>query len=120
MIPDRLKAALKEEGAAAFVTKGPKGPHLVATWNSYIDVVDGDTLLFPAGGYRRTEENLRSGSPVQMIVGGHVPEGIGFRVTGRAELEVGTPNHERIKQRFPWCRAAMVLRVDSVEQVLGE
>lgn len=55
-----------------------------------------------------------------MIVGGHVPEGIGFRVTGRAELEVGTPNHERIKQRFPWCRAAMVLRVDSVEQVLGE
>lgn len=120
MIPDRLKAALKEEGSAAFVTQGPKGPHLVATWNSYIDVLDGDTLLFPAGGYRKTEENLRSGSAVQMIVGGHVPQGIGFRLAGRAELEVGTPNHQRIRQRFPWARGAVVLRVTSVEQVLGK
>ena len=120
MIPDRLRAALRQEGPAAFVTQGPKGPHLVATWNSYIDVLGADTLVFPAGGYRQTEENLRNGSAVQMIVGGHVPEGIGFRLTGRADLEVGTPNHERVKQRFPWSRAAVVLRVSSVEQVLGK
>lgn len=120
MIPDRLKAALAEEGTAAFVTQGPAGPHLVATWNSYIEVLDGDTLVFPAGGYRQTEENLRGGSSVQMIVGGHVPEGIGFRLTGRAALEVGTPSHQRVKQRFPWSRAAVVLRVSSVEQVLGK
>ncbi len=120
MIPDRLRAALAEEGSAAFVTQGPAGPHLVATWNSYIEIVGADTLLFPAGGYRRTEENLRRGSPVQMIVGGHVPAGVGFRLTGRAELEVGTPNHARVKQRFPWARAAVVFRVGSVEQVLGK
>ncbi len=75
MIPEPLKAALREEGSAAFVTRGPDGPHLVATWNSYVEVVDERTLVFPAGGYRRTEENLRSGSPVQMIVGGQRPEG---------------------------------------------
>ncbi|ACL64973.1 pyridoxamine 5'-phosphate oxidase-related FMN-binding [Anaeromyxobacter dehalogenans 2CP-1] len=120
MIPDRLKAALKGEGSAAFVTQGPDGPHLVATWNSYLDVLDADTLVFPAGGYRKTEENLRSGSPVQMIVGGHDPAGIGFRLTGRAALEVDTPNHQRVKQRFPWARAAVVFRVGSVEQVLGK
>jgi hypothetical protein len=120
MIPDGLRAALRQEGSAAFVTQGPEGPHLVATWNSYIEVLDRDTLVFPAGGYRQTEENLRNGSAVQMIVGGHVPEGIGFRLTGRADLEVGTPNHERMKQRFPWSRAAVVLRVSSVEQVLGK
>lgn len=119
MIPDRLKAALKEEGSAAFTTEGPGGPHLVATWNSYIEVVGADTLLFPAGGYHRTEENLRSGSPVQMIVGGHVPAGVGFRLTGHAGLEVGTSNHQRVRQRFPWARAAVVFRVGSVEQVLG-
>ncbi len=120
MIPEQLEAALRGEGAAAFVTQGPDGrPHLVATWNSYIELVGADTLLFPAGGYRTTEENLRRGSPVQMIVGGHVPAGIGFRLTGRAELEVGTPSHERVKQRFPWARAAVVFRVGSVEQVLG-
>jgi hypothetical protein len=74
VIPDALKAALKEEGSAAFVTQGPSGPHLVATWNSYI---------------------------------------------GRAELEIGTPHHLRLKQRFPWSRAAVVLYVSGVEQVLG-
>lgn len=120
MIPERLRAALAEEGSAAFVTRGPEGPHLVATWNSYIEVVDASTLVFPAGGFRKTEENLRGGSPVQMIVGGHVPDGVGFRLTGRAELEVGTPHHVRIKQRFPWARAAVVLRVTGVEQVLGK
>ncbi len=120
MIPDRLKAVLRDEGSAAFVTQGPAGPHLVATWNSYIDVVDLGTLLFPAGGYRQTEENLRNGSPVQMIVGGHLPEGVGFRLTGNASIESGTPNHVRVKHRFPWARAAVVFRVSGVEQVLGK
>ena len=50
MIPDRLRAALREEGSAAFVTQSTAGPHLVATWNSYIEVVDPDTIVFPAGG----------------------------------------------------------------------
>ena len=54
MIPDRLKAAIKGEGSAAFVTQGPDGPHLVATWNSYLELVGDDTLEFPAGGYRKT------------------------------------------------------------------
>jgi hypothetical protein len=119
MIPERLKAALAEEGSAAFVTQGPAGPHLVATWNSYIELLDSRTLVFPAGGYRTTEENLRGGSAVQMIIGGHVPDGVGFRLTGRAELEVGTPHHARVRQRFPWSRAAVVLHVSGVEQVLG-
>ena len=120
MIPERMKAALAEEGSAAFVTQGPAGPHLVATWNSYLDVVDADTIVFPAGGYRKTEENLRAGSTVQMIVGGHLPDGVGFRLTGRAELETGTPHHERVRRRFPWARAAVVLHVTGVEQVLGK
>jgi hypothetical protein len=120
MFPERLKAALKQEGSAAFVTQGPAGPHLVATWNSYIEVVDASTLVFPAGGYRTTEANLRSGSPVQMIIGGHLPEGVGFRLTGMADLEVGTPHHARLQQRFPWSRAAVVFHVRGVEQVLGK
>ena len=120
MIPDSLRAALRQEGSAAFVTQGPAGPHLVATWNSYIEVVDGSTLVFPAGGYRTTEQNLRGGSAVQMIIGGRVPDGVGFRLTGRAELEAGTPLHARLQQRFPWSRAAVVLHVSGVEQVLGK
>ncbi len=119
MITDAIRTVLNHEGPAAFVTEGPGGPHLVATWQSYLRVLDDATLAFPAGGYRRTEENLRAGSGVQMIIGAKQPSGIGFRLTGRAELVTGGPVHTKLKQDFPWCRAAVVLHVTAVEKVLG-
>ncbi|HET8733449.1 MAG TPA: pyridoxamine 5'-phosphate oxidase family protein [Anaeromyxobacteraceae bacterium] len=119
MIPAELRAALAQEGSAAFVTHGPDGPHLVATWNSYLRVLDDATVAFPAGGYRKTEENVRAGSDVQMILGAKNPTGIGFRMSGRAEFQVGTPVHQQLKATFPWCRAAVLLHVTRVEKVLG-
>ncbi len=119
MITDAIRTVLKQEGPAAFVTEGADGPHLVATWQSYLRVLDDATLAFPAGGYRRTEQNLRAGSDVQMIVGAKQPSGVGFRLRGRAELESGGPVHARLRQEFPWCRAAVVLHVTAVEKVLG-
>lgn len=119
MIPDELRAALAQEGSAAFVTQGPGGPHLVATWNSYILVLDDRTIAFPAGGFRKTEENVRAGSGVQMILGARIPKGVGFRLSGQAEFQVGTPAHEQLKGAHPWCRAAVLLHVTQVEKVLG-
>ncbi|GEJ57535.1 pyridoxamine 5'-phosphate oxidase family protein [Anaeromyxobacter diazotrophicus] len=119
MIDEAVRAVLAQEGSAAFVTQGPGGPHLVATWQSYLRVLDDATLAFPAGGYRKTEENLRAGSPVQMILGAKEPRASGYRLSGRAELQADTPIHAELKQRFPWCRAAVVLHVTQVEKVLG-
>jgi hypothetical protein len=119
MIPEKLKAVLAQEGSAAFVTQGHAGCHLVATWNSYLEIVDENTLVFPAGGFRATEANVRQNPGVQLIVGARIPDGVGFRVRGTAEFQVDTPYHARMKARFPWCRAAVVLHVRSVEQVLG-
>src|SRR5574340_208965 len=81
VIPAELRAALAQEGSAAFVTQGPGGPHLVATWNSYLRVLDDETLAFPAGGARVTEQNVRGGSGVQMILGAKTPRAVGFRLT---------------------------------------
>ncbi len=119
MISEEIRAALTHEGSAAFVTQGPEGPHLVATWNSYLRVLDDRTVAFPAGGYRRTEENVRSGSAVQMILGARNPKGVGFRLSGQAEFQAGTPIHEQLKRDFPWCRAAVLLHVTRAEKVLG-
>lgn len=123
MLNAELRALLGEEGAASFVTTGPDGPHLVATWQSYIEVLDERTLAFPAGGYRRTEANLRTGSPVQMVISAKNPPGggksTGYRLTGTARLEADTPLHARLRERFPWCRAAVILSVDGVEKILG-
>lgn len=122
MLDDAVCSALTMDGPATFATTGPEGPHLVATWQSYLDLLDDHTLAFPAGGYNRTEANLRFGSTLQMVIGskGQVPgPGVGFRLTGTAVLETDTPIHDRLKVRFPWCRAAVVMTVTRVERILG-
>ena len=53
---------LKTEGAATFVTVGRDGPHMVATWNSYLEQEGDDKFLIPVGGYYKTEDNIKAGS----------------------------------------------------------
>ncbi|HJV37612.1 MAG TPA: pyridoxamine 5'-phosphate oxidase family protein [Geothrix sp.] len=122
MLDATVLAVLEAEGSATFVTKGPEGPHLVATWQSYLDAVDATTLVFPAGGYRVTEANLSRDPSVQMIIGRQrSAEGpaIGFRLSGTAEVQSGQALHERMKVKHPWCRGAVVMRVTKVERILG-
>ncbi len=121
MITEEIRTILTHEGMAGLATSGPDGAaHLVATWMSYIEVMeDGKTLTFPAGRYRVTEANVKASSPLQMIVGAKMPKGVGYRLTGRAEFQSDTDLHRRVKERFPWCRAAVVLHVEKVEKVLG-
>lgn len=122
MLDATVLAALETEGSATFVTNGPAGPHLVATWQSYLDILDDETLAFPAGGYRVTEANLQGDPTVQMIIGskgGPSGAAIGFRLTGVGELRSGDAVHERLKLKHPWCRAAVVMRVTKVERILG-
>ena len=123
MIDDAVRSVLRAEGAATFVTNGPCGPHLVATWQSYVEVVDETTLIFPAGGYRRTEDNLAANAYTQLILGARTGTStgkpLGYRLTGTAEVQVGTPLHDRLKARHSWCRAAVVVHVSNVERILG-
>lgn len=121
MIDEAVKAVLSRESSAALVTSGAEGPHIVATWNSYIEVLADDALAFPAGGMRRTQANVEAGSPVQMVIGSKDAsgKGMGFRLTGRAEFQADTPVHEKLKERFPWCRAAVVLKLEKVEKIHG-
>lgn len=121
LIP-HIKDILRHEGAAAFVTTGPDGPHLVATWQSYMDILDETTIAFPAGGYYRTEEHIRQGSPVQMIVTSRNDQrwhtyGGGYRLRGQARFETTGPVYDRIKERFPWARAAVIFHIESVEEL---
>lgn len=121
MINDAVRAVLSRESSAALVTIGSEGPHLVATWNSYVEILADESIAFPAGGMKRTQANVEAGSPVSLIIGSRdeAGRGTGFRLTGRAEFQSGTPVHEQLKERFPWCRAAVVVRIDRVEKVLG-
>ncbi|WP_243288111.1 pyridoxamine 5'-phosphate oxidase family protein [Geothrix terrae] len=122
MLDATVLAVLEAEGSATFVTKGPEGPHLVATWQSYLEAVDATTLVFPAGGYRVTEANLARDPSFQMIIGRQrsaAGPAVGFRLSGTAEVQSGQALHERMKAKYPWCRGVVVMRVAKVERILG-
>lgn len=123
MLSGTIKDILANEGAASFTTLGPEGQHMAATWNSYIRIIGNSELLIPAGSLYKTEENCKNGSAIQMIVASRSIKGIhgdgaGFLLTGTAEFEDHGPRFEQMKRDFPWCRAAMLLRISEVKQLL--
>lgn len=101
-------------------------PHMVATWTDFISVVDQNGkkyLAIPAGGYSHTEENLKENSSIQVLFGSKKLEGksgmgSGFRVSGTGEILESGEIFDMVKSKFSWARAALVIVVDKVEQLL--
>ena len=61
----------------AIVTSGEDGPHVVGNWGSYmraLGIMD-DTIVLPAGRYRKTEANLRKNSRVQVLLASKAVQG---------------------------------------------
>ena len=124
MLTDPVKRVMQHNELVTIGTAWAGGPHLVAVWMSYIETIDDQTLAIPAGGYRHTEENLKAGSPIQLVMatlqeeGVHGP-GLGFRLTGSGRVDTEGPIYERVVQRFPWARGALVVTLEKVEQIAG-
>lgn len=124
MLTEEVKRVMRHNEPVAIGTAWAGGPHLVAVWMNYIETIDDRTLAIPAGGYEHTEENLKAGSPIQLLMatlqeeGAHGP-GLGFRLTGSGRVDTQGPIYERIVQRFPWARGALVITVEKVEQIAG-
>ncbi len=122
MIPDKLLEVLKKEGIAAIATSGADGPHLVNTWNSYIQVADG-RLIFPAGGMNKTEANIAKDNRVLITLGSREVDGFrgpgaGFLVRGTASFIKSGPVFDKLKKNFPWARAAVEISIASITQTL--
>ncbi|MGE5578118.1 MAG: pyridoxamine 5'-phosphate oxidase family protein [Syntrophothermus sp.] len=118
----KVKDVLSKEAPAAIVTKGNGEPHVVGTWNSYIQLVNDETLLIPAGGMQDTEKNLKNDPDVLMLVGsrevpGKSGAGAGYRLSGHGSFETQGPNFEKVKSMHPWARAALVVDVTNYEQL---
>ena len=118
-----ISEILKYEGAATLVTDSIMGPHVTATWNSYMEIGSADQLLIPAGGLEKTEQNINSGSKLIMLIGskqvqGENGMGAGFRLTGEAEFVTEGEFFEKSKNRFPWMRAVVVFTIENAEQLI--
>ena len=122
-IPEKLLDVVSHEGVAAILTHGGKEAHLVNTWNSYLTITDDGRILYPAGGMNTTERNLGKDSRVQMALGSREVEGMrgrgaGFLIRGTGSFLTSGPDFVTVKERFPWARAAVEVRIESVTQTL--
>lgn len=121
-ITDRIREILTHEGPATFFTTGSDGSHLVATWNSQIQVLSENKLAVPAFRYYKTEENLKHSCQFQMIVASREVrknhgKGGGYRLSGRIHFETSGTTYSLIKSKFDRARAALVLDVYVSEEL---
>jgi hypothetical protein len=123
MIPETMRAVLKQDGVVAIATLGPDGPHMVNTWNSYIQISGDDRLLIPAGYFHKTEANVAFNPQVLLTLGSSKVKGLngpgtGFLIKGKAVFVTEGPEFDQIKQRFAWARATVAVSIESVTQTL--
>ncbi|NTU91870.1 MAG: pyridoxamine 5'-phosphate oxidase family protein [Chlorobiaceae bacterium] len=123
MIPEKLREVLGHEGVVAIATLGQDGPHLVNTWNSYVQITEAGRLLIPMGYMRRTEANIASNNQVLITMGsrevaGNMGPGTGFLIKGVASIETSGPDFDLVKAKFPWARAVMAVTASAIDQTL--
>jgi predicted pyridoxine 5'-phosphate oxidase superfamily flavin-nucleotide-binding protein len=123
MIPEKLMEVLKHEGVVAIATLGQDGPHMVNTWNSYLQVSSTERILIPVGYMRRTEANIAYNNQVLVTLGsrevaGNIGPGTGFLIRGTASIEASGSDFDAVKARLPWARAVMAVTANSIEQTL--
>ncbi|MBF8269289.1 MAG: hypothetical protein HW386_998 [Gammaproteobacteria bacterium] len=109
----------------AIATSGPEGPHVVGTWGDYIRAIgiSADRVVIPVGHMHKTEANLKRDNRVELLCGSRLVQGThgpgkGCSITGTAQVLTEGEEYEAVRSRFPWARAALVVRVDKVETQL--
>lgn len=115
--------ATPPDAALAIVTQGLNGPHVVNSWNSYVQVTNEGKLLIPAGRMGETEKNIERDNKVKLTitnreVQGKTYKGTGFLINGSAAFTKEGPDFDLIKAKFPWARAALTIIIESAEQTL--
>lgn len=111
------------DGAIAIVTQGVGEPHVVNSWNSYVNVTPDGKLLIPVGGMNQTEQNISRNNQVQLTVAnrnvqGKMYKGTGFLIKGTAKFVKAGPDFTMMKEKFPWVRAVLEVTIESAEQTL--
>jgi predicted pyridoxine 5'-phosphate oxidase superfamily flavin-nucleotide-binding protein len=123
LIPEKLQEVLKHDGVVAIATLGQDGPHMVNTWNSYVQITSDGRLLIPAGYMQLTEANIAFNSNVLLTLGsskvaGRLGPGTGFLIKGSAAFISSGPDFDAIKAKFAWARAVLAVTIASVTQTL--
>jgi hypothetical protein len=125
MINEKLVEVLAHpsDGVVAIVTQGTSEPHIVNTWNSYIQVTSDDKLLIPAGFMHRTEKNIAENNNIWLTIGnrevqGKMYKGTGFSIKGTVRFLKEGAEFEMMKEKFEWIRAVLEITIEKAVQTI--
>jgi len=124
MLRSEITEILQHEGPVVIVTNSTAGPHVVGTWNTYLEILDDITLAIPAFGYNQTEQNVTHVSLVHLLLatkelpGKAGRPGRGFKLLGRGRFETEGAIFEKMHSRFNGIRSAFIITIEQVEQQL--
>jgi len=123
MFNEKFKQVINDEGVVSIVTFNDKEAHVSNTWNSYLTLVDENTILIPAAGMIKTEKNILINPQVKLTLGsknveGHIGMGTGFYLEGTGSFLREGEKYNMMKEKFPFLTRVLVIEVSLVKQTL--
>ena len=123
MLTDTFLAVLSKEGVAPIVSWANNDAHVVATWNSYINVTPDQRLLIPAAGMRSTEADTAANTTIKMVFGskevmGLRSMGAGFALEGTARFITEGEEFSMMKEKFPFLNRVLEISITKLAQTL--
>ncbi len=115
-------AVMQDEGPATIITVNAQPASVVNTWMSYIKLDQAhDQLYIPAAGMHSIENDFATDATVVITVGskqvmGTEGPGAGFHLTGQGSFLTSGAVFDEMKDRFPWIRAVLQVKVTELVQ----
>ena len=124
MLTEKFFDVLKKEGVVSILSWGIDEPHVVNTWNSYLEVTSDERILIPAYAMRRTEKNVNQNNKVKIALGSKEVlgykdyQGTGFVIEGTAKYLESGSEFDMMKKKFSFLTRVLEITVTSAKQML--
>jgi hypothetical protein len=123
MLSEKFFEVIANEGVVSIVSWGNDEPHVVNTWNSYVNITADGRLLIPAAGMRKTQKNVGINNKVKVTLGsrevmGYKFMGTGFLIEGTAKFVESGSELDMMKEKFPFLNRVLEITVTSQKQTL--
>lgn len=123
MLTEKFFEIIKHEGVVSIVSWGKNEPHIVNTWNSYLNITKDERILIPAAGMTSIEKDIKENNRVKITLGnknvqGLIGEGAGFRLEATAKFISSGEEFEMMKEKFPFLTRVLELTLTEVKQTL--
>ena len=124
MLNEKFFEVLKYEGVVSIVSWGStEEANITNTWNSYLVIRD-NRILLPAAGMNSTEADVAVNNKVKVTLGAREVEGFnnyqgtGFLINGTASFIESGEEFDMMKEKFPFLRKVLEIKVNSSKQLL--